>query len=131
MTKPNTRLMIPIACSTRPHFRLGAVFPPLDLIHDAAVAVAAIGEIAGLGRMLPDHHPLAAVCLITPHPGILRRRSVIAHLGGANRFKGKALNATRQIGNRAAAATLAAMTTRPNTVRPGSGYPSVLAQPGS
>ena len=121
----------PIAADPGPHFGLGAVFRALDLIDNTAVAVAAIGEIAGLGRMLPDHHPLAAVCLITPHPGILRRRSVITHLGGANCFKGKALNATRQIGNRAAAATLAAMTTRPNTVRPGSGYPSVLAQPGS
>ena len=32
-----------------PYFRLGAVFRPLDLIDDTAVAVAAIGEIAGLG----------------------------------------------------------------------------------
>src|SRR5437763_14278691 len=49
-----------------PHFRLGAVFRPLDLIDNTAVAVAAIGEIAGLGRMLPDHRPLSAVGLITP-----------------------------------------------------------------
>ena len=35
-----------------PHFGLGAVFRPLDLIDKTAVAVAAIGEIAGLGRML-------------------------------------------------------------------------------
>src|ERR1700759_4080265 len=48
-----------------PHFRLGAVFRPLDLIDDPAVAVAAIGEIAGLGGMFPDHRTLAAVCLIT------------------------------------------------------------------
>src|SRR5689334_24469955 len=54
-----------------PHFRLGAVFPPLDLIHDAAVAVAAIGEITGLGRMIPDHRALAAIRLVTPHPGLL------------------------------------------------------------
>jgi hypothetical protein len=33
----------------RPHFRLGAVFRPLDLIGDTSVAVAAIGEIAGFG----------------------------------------------------------------------------------
>src|SRR5215510_6716159 len=36
-----------------PHFGLGAVFRPLDLIDNTAVAVAAIGEIASLGRMLP------------------------------------------------------------------------------
>src|SRR5213076_914204 len=49
-----------------PHFRLGAVFRPLDLIDNTAVAVAVIGEIAGVGRMLSDHRALAAVCLI-PH----------------------------------------------------------------
>src|SRR5438105_14273372 len=49
-----------------PHFGLCAVFRPLDLIDNTAVAVAAIGEIAGLGRMLPDHRPLSAVGLITP-----------------------------------------------------------------
>jgi len=48
-----------------PHFGLGAVFRPLDLIHDTAMAVASIGEIPGLGRMLSDHRPLAAVSLIT------------------------------------------------------------------
>src|SRR6202035_4521768 len=54
-----------------PHFGLGAVFRPLDLIDNTAVAVAAIGKVSGLGGMLPDHRPLAAVCLITPHPGLL------------------------------------------------------------
>src|SRR5437868_12583494 len=48
-----------------PHFGLGAVFRPLDLIDNTTVAVAAIGEIAGLGRMLPDYRPLPAVGLIT------------------------------------------------------------------
>src|SRR5215470_13696212 len=48
-----------------PHFGLGAVFRPLDLIDNTAVAVAAIGEIPGLGRALPDYRPLAAVSLIT------------------------------------------------------------------
>ena len=61
-----------MTCSTRgPHFGLGAVFRPLDLIDNTAVAVTAIGEIAGLGRMLSDHRPLAAVGLIAPHPGLL------------------------------------------------------------
>src|SRR6516164_6655436 len=54
-----------------PHFGLGAVFPPLDLIDNAAVTVAAIGEIPGLGRMLPDHRSLSAIGLVTPHPGLL------------------------------------------------------------
>ena len=33
-----------------PHFGLGAIFRVLDLIDNTAVAVAAIGEIAGFGR---------------------------------------------------------------------------------
>src|SRR5215472_12822559 len=49
---------------------LGAIFRPLDLIHHTAVAIAAaIGEIFSLWRMLADHRPLAAIGLITPHPG--------------------------------------------------------------
>src|ERR1044071_2357702 len=54
-----------------PHSGLGAVFPPLDLIDDAAMTVAAIGEILGLGCVLPDHRPLAAVGLVTPYPGLV------------------------------------------------------------
>src|SRR5215831_5706621 len=48
-----------------PHFRLGAVFRPLDLIDNTAVAVAAVGEIPRPGRVLADHRSLAAVGLIT------------------------------------------------------------------
>src|SRR6476660_1585078 len=54
-----------------PHFGLGAVFRPLDLIDNTAVAVAAIGEIPGLGRMLSDYRPLSAVGLIAPHAGLV------------------------------------------------------------
>src|SRR6266550_7173767 len=54
-----------------PHFGFGAVFRSLDLIHDAAVVVAAIDEIPGLGSVLPDHRALAAVGLITPHAGLV------------------------------------------------------------
>src|SRR5215472_3147657 len=54
-----------------PHFRLGAVFRPLDLIDNTAVAVAAIGEIPGLGRMVPDRPALASVGLIAPYSGLL------------------------------------------------------------
>src|SRR6201993_2030318 len=60
-----------------PHFGLGAVFPPLDLIDNPAVA--AIGEIAGLGRMLPDHRALSAICLITPHPSLLAVQQLGQH----------------------------------------------------
>src|ERR1700730_14673822 len=35
-----------------PHFRLGTIFRPLDLIHDTAVAVAAIDEILSLWCVL-------------------------------------------------------------------------------
>jgi len=48
-----------------PHFGLGTIFCPLDFIDDTAVAVAAIDEILGLWRALPDHRPLAAVGLIS------------------------------------------------------------------
>src|SRR5262245_37832395 len=54
----------------RPDFGLGAVFRPLDLIHDPTVAVATIGEVFGLW-LLADHRPLAAIGLITPHPGLV------------------------------------------------------------
>src|SRR5215471_18335697 len=49
-----------------PHFGLGTIFRPLDLIDDAVVAVAAIGEVLGRGGVLVDHRPLAAVGLIAP-----------------------------------------------------------------
>src|SRR5256714_15055142 len=73
-----------------PHFGLGAVFRPLDLIDNPAVAVAAIGEIAGLGRMLPDHRPLSAVGLITPHSGLspvqqLGQNRAVGDIGGGPR----------------------------------------------
>src|SRR5215831_13849334 len=53
-----------------PHFGLGAVFRSLDLIDDTAMAVAAIGKISRLGRVLPDHRTLAAIGLITPYSGL-------------------------------------------------------------
>src|ERR1700745_1615601 len=54
-----------------PHFGLGAVFRALDLIDNTAVAVAAIDESLGPWCGLPDHPPLTAVSLITPHTGLL------------------------------------------------------------
>jgi len=40
-----------------PHLGLGAVFGPLDLVDDTAMAIAAVDEVLNLGRMLPDHGP--------------------------------------------------------------------------
>jgi hypothetical protein len=48
-----------------PHFGLDTIFRPLDLIHNTAVAVAAIDEILGLWCVLPDRRPLAALGLVT------------------------------------------------------------------
>src|SRR4029077_4164412 len=42
-----------------PHPGLGAVFGPLDLVDDTAMAIAAVDEVLSLGRMLADHGPLA------------------------------------------------------------------------
>ena len=54
--------MTPIECSTLARtLRLGAIFRSLDLIHNTAVAVAAIDEILGLWWVLPDHRPLTAI----------------------------------------------------------------------
>jgi hypothetical protein len=56
-----------------PHFGLGTIFRPLDLIDAAAVAVAAIDKILGLWCVLPDHRPPGALALITPHGGLWLR----------------------------------------------------------
>ena len=41
-----------------PHFGLSAVFRPFEVIHDAAVAISAIGEVLGLWCVLPNHRAL-------------------------------------------------------------------------
>jgi hypothetical protein len=43
------------------------------------MAVAAIGEIPRLGRMLADHRPLAAIGLITPHAGFASVQQIGQH----------------------------------------------------
>src|SRR5246500_5379993 len=75
-----------------PHFGLGTVFPPLDLIDNTAVTVAAIGEIPGSGRMLPDHRSLSAIGLVTPHTGLLPMQQLGQHravgdIGGRRRHR--------------------------------------------
>ena len=64
-----------------PDFGLGAIFRPLDLIHNTAVAVAAIDKILGLWCVLPDHRPLAAVGLITRYAGLLAVQQIGQHRG--------------------------------------------------
>src|SRR6516164_4615138 len=73
-----------------PDLRLGPIFRPLNLIHDTAVAVAAIGEILRSRRMPADHRPLAAISLIAPHPGLLAMQQIGQHraVGGIGRGGG-------------------------------------------
>src|SRR5215472_6895533 len=52
-----------------PHLRFGPVCRALDFVHDAAMAVAAIGEVPRLGCVLADHCLLAAIRLVAPHAG--------------------------------------------------------------
>src|SRR2546430_17004974 len=59
-----------------PHFGLGTIFRPLDLIAKATVAVAAFYEILGLWCVLPDHRPLTAVSMSTTHTGLLAVRHI-------------------------------------------------------
>src|SRR5215831_6487322 len=41
------------------HLQFGPVFRPLDLVHDTAVAIAAVDEVLCSRCVLTDHHPLA------------------------------------------------------------------------
>ena len=80
--------MMPIECSTPgPHFGLGTIFRALDLINDAAVAIATIGKVLGLWGVLPDHGTLAAIGLIAPYPGLLAMQQIGQHraVGGIGR----------------------------------------------
>jgi hypothetical protein len=43
------------------------------------VALAAIGEIPRPGCALPDHRPLAAVSLVTPHAGFVPVQQIGEH----------------------------------------------------
>jgi hypothetical protein len=72
------------------HLRFGPVSRPLDLIDNTAMAIAPVDKVPGLGGVLPDHRPLAAVGLITPHAGLF---------------------AMQQIGHTALSATLAGVAT--------------------
>jgi hypothetical protein len=54
-----------------PHLRFRPVFRALDFVHDAAMAVAAIGEVPRLGGALADHCPLTAIRLVAPYGGFV------------------------------------------------------------
>ena len=70
-----------------PHFGLATIFRALDLINDAAVAIATIGKVLGLWGVLPDHCTLAAIGLIAPYPGLLAMQQIGQHraVGGIGR----------------------------------------------
>jgi len=53
-----------------PHLNLVRSFRRLDLIDNIALAVAAIDKILGSWCVPPDHRPLGALALITPHGGL-------------------------------------------------------------
>src|SRR5262249_58242195 len=54
-----------------PHFRFGAVFRPLDLVHDAAMAIAAVDEVLRARGMPAGHRPPTPIGLIAPHAGVV------------------------------------------------------------
>ena len=51
--------------------RLHAVTSALNLVYDALVPSAAVGEVAGLGGVLPEDFGLALIGRVAPHPGLL------------------------------------------------------------
>ena len=62
-----------------PYLRLGTVLSPLDQVHHAALAIAAVGEVLGVGGVLPDHRALAAIGLVAPHPGLVAMQELGQH----------------------------------------------------
>ena len=57
-----------------PHLRLCSVLCPLDHVHHAAIAVAAIDEVARLGSMPADHRASFAFATASPLPVASPRR---------------------------------------------------------
>jgi hypothetical protein len=55
-----------------PHLRPGEVLSALDLVHNAALAVAAVGEVLRPRGLAADHRPLAAIGL---RPDVTQRTS--------------------------------------------------------
>src|SRR5215469_4947999 len=54
-----------------PHLRFGAVFRPLGLVDNTAMAIAPVDKVSRARCVLADHCPLAAVGLVAPHAGSL------------------------------------------------------------
>ena len=59
-----------------PHLRFASVFRPLDLVHNTAVAIAPVDKVSRSQCVLTDHRPLAAVGLVTLHPGLLPMQEI-------------------------------------------------------
>ena len=62
-----------------PHFGLGTIFRPLDLIDNTAVAVAAIDKVLRSRCVSADHGPLAAIRLVAPHAGFVPVQQIGQH----------------------------------------------------
>ena len=50
---------------------LDTITGAFDLVYDAFVPSAAVGEVAGLGSVWPEDIGLALIGRVTPHPGLL------------------------------------------------------------
>ena len=60
------------------HLRLGPVFRPFDLVHNTAMAIAAVDEVPRSRGVLADHCPLAAIRLVAPHAGFVPVQQISA-----------------------------------------------------
>ena len=62
------------------HLRLRAVFRPLDLVDDAAMTIALVGEVESIGRMRFDHLGLTVIGLVASHPRLIAMQQIGQHL---------------------------------------------------
>ena len=70
---------------------LDTVAGALGLIHDALVTIAAVGEVAGLGGVLPEDFGLALIGRVAPHPGLLPMEQIgqdrgVMDVGGGGHY---------------------------------------------
>src|SRR5215813_8959088 len=66
------------------HLRFGPVFRALALVHDTAMAIAAVDEVLRARCVLADHRPLAAIGLVAPHAGFVPVQQIGQHLTVGN-----------------------------------------------
>src|SRR5215472_6951837 len=61
------------------HLRFGPVFRALALVHDTAMAIAAVDEVLRSRGVPADHRPLAAIGLVAPHAGFVPVQQIGQH----------------------------------------------------